>query len=44
MELKRRAPERKPRVASVVTWFGGMMGGAPLVECEVEDGGGIVNV
>ncbi len=42
--MKRRAPERKPRAASVETWFGGMIGGAPDEEWEVEEGGGIVAV
>jgi hypothetical protein len=44
MEVKRRAPEMKPRVASVVTWVGGRMGGAPDAELDVEAGGGIVTV
>lgn len=44
MEVKRRAPERKPRVASAETCFGGMIGGAPDEDCDVEAGGGIVTV
>jgi hypothetical protein len=44
MDVKRRAPERKPRVASLETWFGGVIGGAPEEEWDVDAGGGIVTV